>query len=171
MAFSRQTLTYIAWAAAQAAVLGGVAWFADRQMALGFSDSAGWRPFTWPFSAEEAAPGRAYSGDDHDVYVWLKLGALKPSQGLARLQQGGIDAAILDVMLPEMDGFEFLEAFRKQPGCAQITVVVMTAKILTPADHLRLRGQVSQVVAKANLSPEMLAAEIRSALGKTLPNP
>jgi hypothetical protein len=47
----------------------------------------------------------------------------------------------------------------------------MTAKILTPADHLRLRGQVSQVVAKANLSPEMLAAEIRSALGKTLPNP
>ena len=56
MAFSRQTLTYIAWAAAQVAVLGGVAWFADRQMALGFSDSAGWRPFTWPFSAEEAAP-------------------------------------------------------------------------------------------------------------------
>ncbi|MDP3162099.1 MAG: hypothetical protein Q8N31_18975 [Reyranella sp.] len=74
MKISRQTLTYIAWAAAQAAVLGGIAWFADRQMALGFTDSAGWRPFTWPFSAEEAAPGRAYSGDDHDVYVWLKLG-------------------------------------------------------------------------------------------------
>lgn len=74
MKIGRQTLTYIAWAAAQAAVLGGIAWFADRQMVLGFTDSAGWRPFTWPFSAEEAAPGRAYSGDDHDIYVWLKLG-------------------------------------------------------------------------------------------------
>ena len=73
MKLSRQTLTYIAWAAAQVGVLGGIAWFAERQMALGFTDTAGWRPFTWPFSAEEAAPGRAYSGDDHDVYVWLKL--------------------------------------------------------------------------------------------------
>ena len=81
------------------------------------------------------------------------------------------DVVVLDLMMPEMDGFEFLEAFRKQPGCARTTVVVMTAKILTPADHQRLRGQVAQIVAKANLSPEMLAAEIRSALGKTLPQP
>ncbi|MSU36283.1 MAG: hypothetical protein EXS36_14540 [Pedosphaera sp.] len=57
-----------------------------------------------------------------------------------------------------------METFRKLPGCAKITVVVMTAKILTPEDHQRLRGQVAQVVAKANLTPEMLAAEIRSAL-------
>ncbi|MFM2054409.1 MAG: hypothetical protein RL456_2446, partial [Pseudomonadota bacterium] len=32
-------------------------------------------------------------------------GALRPSEGLARLRAGGFDAAILDVMLPEMDGF------------------------------------------------------------------
>ncbi len=75
MKLSRQTLVYLAWAAAQVAVLGGIAWFADRQMHLGYTDAAGWRPFTWPFSAREAAPGRAYSGDDHDVYVWLTLGA------------------------------------------------------------------------------------------------
>jgi len=80
MKLSRQTLTYIAWAAVQAAALGGVAWFADRQMKLGYTDSAGWRPFTWPFSAEEAPPGKAYSGDEHDIYVWLKFGHLKLSQ-------------------------------------------------------------------------------------------
>ena len=90
-------------------------------------------------------------------------------EALERLTQGPPDLVLLDLMMPEMDGFEFLEAFRKQPGCARTTVVVMTAKILTPADHQRLRGQVAQVVAKANLSPEMLAAEIRSALGKTRP--
>ena len=102
---------------------------------------------------------------------WQVVAASNGREALERLTQGPPDLVLLDLMMPEMDGFEFLEAFRKQPGCAQITVVVMTAKILTPADHLRLRGQVSQVVAKANLSPEMLAAEIRSVLGKTLPNP
>jgi CheY-like chemotaxis protein len=102
---------------------------------------------------------------------WQVVAASNGREALERLTQGPPDLVLLDLMMPEMDGFEFLEAFRKQPGCAQITVVVMTAKILTPADHLRLRGQVSQVVAKTNLSPEMLAAEIRSVLGKTLPNP
>ena len=102
---------------------------------------------------------------------WQVLVAGNGREALERLTQGPPDLVLLDLMMPEMDGFEFLEAFRKQPGCARTTVVVMTAKILTPADHQRLRGQVAQVVAKANLSPEMLAAEIRSALGKTLPRP
>ena len=100
---------------------------------------------------------------------WQVLVAGNGREALERLTQGPPDLVLLDLMMPEMDGFEFLEAFRKQPGCARTTVVVMTAKILTPADHQRLRGQVAQIVAKANLSPEMLAAEIWSALGKTLP--
>ena len=100
---------------------------------------------------------------------WQVVAAGNGREALERLTQGPPDLVLLDLMMPEMDGFEFLEAFRKQPGCARTTVVVMTAKILTPADHQRLRGQVAQIVAKANLSPEMLAAEIRSALGKTLP--
>jgi len=74
MALSRQTLTYMAWAAAQIIALGGLAWFAERQLALGFTDREGWRPFTWPFPDDRAPQGRAYSGDEHDIYVWLKLG-------------------------------------------------------------------------------------------------
>ena len=100
---------------------------------------------------------------------WQLVVAGNGREALERLTQGPPDMVLLDLMMPEMDGFEFLEAFRKQPGCARTTVVVMTAKILTPADHQRLRGQVAQVVAKANLSPEMLAEEIRSALGKSMP--
>jgi CheY-like chemotaxis protein len=71
-------------------------------------------------------------------------------------------------MMPEMDGFEFLEAFRTQPGCAQINVVVMTAKILTDQDRLRLQGQVAQVVAKTQLTSEMLTSKIRAAIGSTV---
>ena len=40
--------------------------------------------------------------------------ALRPSQGLALLRGGGFDAAILDVMLPEMDGFELCRTIRKE---------------------------------------------------------
>nr|WP_315478925.1 response regulator transcription factor [uncultured Rhodoferax sp.] len=51
--------------------------------------------------------------------------ALRPSEGLARLQQGGIDAAILDVMLPEMDGFALCRAIRKD---SDIPIVMLTAR-------------------------------------------
>lgn len=51
--------------------------------------------------------------------------ALRPSDGLARLAAGGFDAAILDVMLPEMDGFELCRTIRKQ---GDLPVVMLTAR-------------------------------------------
>ena len=51
--------------------------------------------------------------------------ALKPSDGLAQLATGGFDAAILDVMLPEMDGFELCRTIRKQ---GDLPIVMLTAR-------------------------------------------
>lgn len=51
--------------------------------------------------------------------------ALRPSEGLVRLQQGGIDAAILDVMLPEMDGFALCRTIRKD---SDIPIIMLTAR-------------------------------------------
>src|SRR3990167_5218148 len=51
--------------------------------------------------------------------------ALRPSTGLARLRQGGLDAAILDVMLPEMDGFELCRTIRKE---SDIPLIMLTAR-------------------------------------------
>ena len=51
--------------------------------------------------------------------------ALKPSDGLARLRAGGFDAAILDVMLPEMDGFELCRTIRKE---SDIPIIMLTAR-------------------------------------------
>jgi OmpR family response regulator RpaB len=51
--------------------------------------------------------------------------ALTPSAGLARLKQGGIDAAILDVMLPEMDGFALCRAIRKD---SDLPIIMLTAR-------------------------------------------
>jgi two-component system, OmpR family, response regulator len=51
--------------------------------------------------------------------------ALRPSAGLARLKAGGFDAAILDVMLPEMDGFELCRTIRKD---SDLPILMLTAR-------------------------------------------
>ena len=51
--------------------------------------------------------------------------ALRPSAGLEQLAQGGFDAAILDVMLPEMDGFELCRTIRRD---SDLPIVMLTAR-------------------------------------------
>jgi OmpR family response regulator RpaB len=51
--------------------------------------------------------------------------ATRPSEGLKRLREGGFDAAILDVMLPEMDGFELCRTIRKE---SSVPIVMLTAR-------------------------------------------
>ncbi|MDP1655899.1 MAG: response regulator transcription factor [Hylemonella sp.] len=51
--------------------------------------------------------------------------ATRPSAGLALLRAGGFDAAILDVMLPEMDGFELCRTIRKEND---IPIIMLTAR-------------------------------------------
>ena len=51
--------------------------------------------------------------------------ATRPSSGLALLRQGGFDAAILDVMLPEMDGFALCRTIRKE---SDIPLIMLTAR-------------------------------------------
>ncbi len=51
--------------------------------------------------------------------------ASRPSAGLALLRGGGFDAAILDVMLPEMDGFELCRKIRKE---SDVPIIMLTAR-------------------------------------------
>ena len=51
--------------------------------------------------------------------------ATRPSAGLALLRQGGFDAAILDVMLPEMDGFELCRTIRRESA---LPIIMLTAR-------------------------------------------
>jgi len=51
--------------------------------------------------------------------------ATRPSEGLARLRAGGVDAVILDVMLPEMDGFEVCRTIRRD---SDVPVLMLTAR-------------------------------------------
>lgn len=68
---------------------------------------------------------------------------------------------LLDLMMPEMDGFAFLRAFRARPDWAEVPVVVLTAKDVTGEDRRRLAGQADRVISKGSLSLADLARAVR----------
>jgi CheY-like chemotaxis protein len=67
---------------------------------------------------------------------------------------------LLDLMMPEMDGFAFIEALRHQDAWRSIPIVVVTAKDLTPDDRRRLNGYVERILQKGAYSREELLREI-----------
>jgi signal transduction histidine kinase/CheY-like chemotaxis protein len=71
---------------------------------------------------------------------------------------------LLDLMMPEMDGFQFIEELRKQVQWRRIPVVVLTAKTITEEDEQRLSGYVKQIIQKGSFSPQSLLEEVRSYL-------
>jgi PAS domain S-box-containing protein len=55
---------------------------------------------------------------------------------------------VLDLMMPEMDGFQFLDALRDQPDCSAVPVVIVTAKVLTAKERKRLEKSAQSVISK-----------------------
>lgn len=68
---------------------------------------------------------------------------------------------LLDLMMPEMDGFEFLRHFRETERYAQTPVIVLTAKELTADEREYLAGRISQLVAKSNDAMSHLLEQLR----------
>jgi len=68
---------------------------------------------------------------------------------------------LLDLMMPEMDGFEFLRELRKRAATADVRVIVVTAKELTAEDIRILSGQTEQIIAKDEAYLTELAAAVR----------
>jgi adenylate cyclase len=73
---------------------------------------------------------------------------------------------LLDLMMPEMDGFEFLRELRKQPAFANIPVIVVTAKELTDEDIRVLSGQTEGIIAKDQTYLTELASAVRGRLAR-----
>ncbi len=71
---------------------------------------------------------------------------------------------LLDLMMPEMDGFEFAERVRRHPEWRSIPIVVLTAMDLTSEDRQRLNGYVESIIRKAGDSRESLLNQVRDLL-------
>jgi threonine synthase len=74
------------------------------------------------------------------------------------------DLLILDLMMPELDGFAVLDALKADPKTAPIPVIVVTAKELTSVEKARLRGQIHKVMQKGEFLSDDLADEVRALL-------
>jgi len=84
---------------------------------------------------------------------------------LARLAETRPDAIVLDLMMPEMDGFEFLVELRSRAEWRDIPVLVVTAKDLTAEERARLNGDVERVLLKGATELD----ELQRALARILP--
>jgi signal transduction histidine kinase/DNA-binding response OmpR family regulator len=92
---------------------------------------------------------------------WTVSEAANGRVALAQVAARRPDVVLLDLMMPEMDGFEFVAELRKRQEWRTIPVVVVTAKDLTPEDRQRLSGHVEKILQKAASSREDLLREVR----------
>ena len=95
---------------------------------------------------------------------WKVTEAANGNAALLALSDGCPDAIVLDLMMPGMDGFEFLAKIRERAQWRTIPVVVVTAKDLTDEDRRRLSGRVEGIFQKSARSPEEFLGELARAL-------
>ncbi|MBR0717800.1 response regulator [Bradyrhizobium liaoningense] len=100
---------------------------------------------------------------------WWIVEAENGREGLKRLAQRRPSLVLLDLMMPEMDGFEFLEELRSNAAFENIPVVVMTATDLSEADRKRLNSGIIEFVSKAGCTRDELLTRIRDFLMRNLP--
>jgi len=80
---------------------------------------------------------------------------------LERLRSASPGVILLDLMMPEMDGFEVVAEVRRHEAWRAIPIVVVTAKELTAEDRQRLNGYVERILEKGAYSRDTLLAEVR----------
>ena len=86
---------------------------------------------------------------------WAVSEAANGQEGLARLDEVRPGVVLLDLTMPVMDGFTFLERMRARPDCAEVPVIVLTALDLTREDRRRLAGA-SQILNKGEVTMRAL---------------
>jgi PAS domain S-box-containing protein len=112
---------------------------------------------------EDDAPTREMTRRMLESEGWTVTEAENGRVALERIAADGPpDLILLDLMMPEMDGFELVAELRARDDWRGIPVVVLTAKDLSPEDTRRLKGSVERVLQKGACSREGMLAEVRS---------
>ncbi len=94
------------------------------------------------------------------------LAAGSGRQALELMEQSRPDLVLLDLMMPEMDGFAVLQAMREREQTRDVPVIILTAQNVTGADLTRLQQGVASVLSKSIFSADEVLARIESALAR-----
>jgi CheY-like chemotaxis protein len=74
------------------------------------------------------------------------------------------DLIVLDLMMPDVNGFDVVDVLQQRPETARIPIMVVTAKQLTPEERKKLNGFVKNIVEKGELDAERFTSEVRRAM-------
>jgi PAS domain S-box-containing protein len=85
-------------------------------------------------------------------------------EGIAAARQELPDVIVLDLMMPDVNGFDVVEALSEQPDTARIPVLVVTAKQITAEDRTKLSGYVTTIMEKTEFSRDRFMTEVRRAM-------
>jgi len=92
---------------------------------------------------------------------WRVVEAENGKLGLEAMEAERPNVILLDLMMPEMDGFEFADCVRRRPEWRSIPIVVLTAKDLNSEERLRLSKSVGAILHKTTNSQHGLLDELR----------
>ena len=113
--------------------------------------------------------------DDDAKAVELIAVRLQGLAGVVLRASGGLEAIeiarrelpdliVLDLMMPEVNGFQVVDTLSGRSDTARISIVVLTAKQVTAEDSARLNGYVSAIMEKAQFDSERFKTEVRRAM-------
>jgi CheY-like chemotaxis protein len=100
---------------------------------------------------------------------WSVVEAADGQQALQALAASRPDLILLDLMMPVLDGFAFMEHLRSSPEHAAIPVVVVTSKDLTEEERTRLTSAAARVVDTRHHDKDVLLARLNEQLRALLP--
>lgn len=83
-------------------------------------------------------------------------------EAIELVNKTNLDLIILDLMMPEVDGFSVLHALKENPKTAAIPVIVVTAKELTSEEKKQLKGQIHTLMQKGEFLSDELLDEVRT---------
>lgn len=95
---------------------------------------------------------------------WRVASAENGQVAIERVQEERPVVILLDLMMPEMDGFEFLTRLRKLPGCESIPVVIVSALDVTPAQRAQMNGGIVDIISKSPSTARDVATYLRERL-------
>jgi signal transduction histidine kinase/DNA-binding response OmpR family regulator len=101
---------------------------------------------------------------------WEVAGASNGRFALQHLAESCPDVILLDLMMPEMDGFQVVAALQKEPGWRDVPVIVITSRDLDAGDRERLNSGVQSVLVKEMFWPADLVERIRRLTRPTIDN-
>ena len=119
--------------------------------------------------------------DDELANRELLVGILEPAGFNVILASGGLeaiamanarkpDAVVLDLMMPDVTGFDVIEQFRAKPATEGIPVIVLTAKDLTEEERRYLNGKAAKILTRSSTDPAYLVTLLRQTLANRAAN-